>query len=311
MQVPTVVGGTVLVIERIESQNFVTGVSGWAIFADGSAEFFNVTIRGDFITGTGPPDPHIEILRVPGDRIEFYTGNADETAPGFLRVGEAGGSALVNLQPSITVGVLTPARLLMFNDFNSDFSSFTLQAHRFDFTLPNAGALTIGDDGVSDPFIDTAGVNTPIHLGDTSGYESARMRPDSVLDGAGVAVTNSLTYTGVMAVNSMTLTIPYSPTGRCLVHFGASLANSIAGTLTWTSFTVRDTNSGGTLRYAANDAEAIFFQPHINNAAIGLGRSVLLTGLPTSGTMWLQLQHRVSGNTGTFSRRSLIAVPQP
>lgn len=43
-----VVGGTVLRRAAIESPNFVTGVSGWEINQDGSAEFNNLTIRGTF-----------------------------------------------------------------------------------------------------------------------------------------------------------------------------------------------------------------------------------------------------------------------
>jgi hypothetical protein len=35
----------------IRSQNFVPGSSGWAIFGDGSAEFVDITVRGDIISG--------------------------------------------------------------------------------------------------------------------------------------------------------------------------------------------------------------------------------------------------------------------
>lgn len=56
-----VVGGTVLRRAAIQSPNFVTGVSGWIVGQDGSAEFDNVIIRnGQVISGTalfysGPP----------------------------------------------------------------------------------------------------------------------------------------------------------------------------------------------------------------------------------------------------------------
>ena len=56
-----VVGGTVLRRASIQSPNFVTGSSGWAINQDGSAEFNNVVIRnGQIVSGTalyysGPP----------------------------------------------------------------------------------------------------------------------------------------------------------------------------------------------------------------------------------------------------------------
>jgi hypothetical protein len=48
-----VVGGTVLRRQAIQSPNFLTGVSGWAINQDGSAEFNNVVIRnGQVVSGT-------------------------------------------------------------------------------------------------------------------------------------------------------------------------------------------------------------------------------------------------------------------
>lgn len=43
-----IVGGTVLRIPAIQSPNYVPGVSGWIISIDGSAEFNNLTIRGQF-----------------------------------------------------------------------------------------------------------------------------------------------------------------------------------------------------------------------------------------------------------------------
>lgn len=42
-------GGTVLRIPAEQSPNFQTGVSGWKISIDGSAEFNNLTIRGTFL----------------------------------------------------------------------------------------------------------------------------------------------------------------------------------------------------------------------------------------------------------------------
>jgi hypothetical protein len=43
-----IVGGVALRRPAIQSPNFLTGVQGWSINADGSAEFDNLTIRGKF-----------------------------------------------------------------------------------------------------------------------------------------------------------------------------------------------------------------------------------------------------------------------
>lgn len=48
-----VVGGSTLVRNAIQSQDFSAGVSGWAIFRTGAAEFNNVTVRGTVIAGGG------------------------------------------------------------------------------------------------------------------------------------------------------------------------------------------------------------------------------------------------------------------
>lgn len=41
-------GQNKLIRSSIQSPNYVPGVSGWAIFKDGSAEFNNMTVRGTF-----------------------------------------------------------------------------------------------------------------------------------------------------------------------------------------------------------------------------------------------------------------------
>lgn len=47
-----VVAGTVLIREDVESQNYETGVSGWAIFSNGDAEFNNGIFRGQLTAGS-------------------------------------------------------------------------------------------------------------------------------------------------------------------------------------------------------------------------------------------------------------------
>lgn len=83
------VAGTVLVREDIRSQDFVEGVSGWRIQADGSAEFNDITIRG----GDGVPavivgpdgEPQVIIYNngVNGV-VEFPTNDPNESSPARL-----------------------------------------------------------------------------------------------------------------------------------------------------------------------------------------------------------------------------------
>lgn len=51
----SVVGGTTLVRPAIKSPNYVAGVSGWSINADGTAEFNDVVVRGDLSSSNYVP----------------------------------------------------------------------------------------------------------------------------------------------------------------------------------------------------------------------------------------------------------------
>lgn len=83
-QTPVTVGGTVLVIERIESQNYSPGVAGWALWADGTADLQAAQIRGNLIVGD-PNSNHIEATTINGQpEIDFYTGQPNEAQFGSI-----------------------------------------------------------------------------------------------------------------------------------------------------------------------------------------------------------------------------------
>lgn len=75
------VAGTVLVIDRIQSQNFQAGLLGWAIYANGNAEFNNFQARGSLIAGP-VPGRHVEI-NTPAHlgEIALFSGNGAEVNP--------------------------------------------------------------------------------------------------------------------------------------------------------------------------------------------------------------------------------------
>lgn len=87
-----VVGGEngELVRRSIQSPDYVTGVSGWTINRDGSAEFNNVTIRLDLATGSivvGPDTGPQVVIRISGGTglIQFPTNSAIEATPGSIQ----------------------------------------------------------------------------------------------------------------------------------------------------------------------------------------------------------------------------------
>jgi hypothetical protein len=82
-QTPETVGGTVLIIERIESQNYVAGVSGWTIEADGDAEFNDLVARGSGIFGPNPGQ-HVDINETYPGAIGLFSGQPTEVTPGVI-----------------------------------------------------------------------------------------------------------------------------------------------------------------------------------------------------------------------------------
>lgn len=62
----SILAGTILVREAIQSENFEAGSTGWQITRDGDAEFNDVTARGDILADSlnvvDPDEPNNEIL---------------------------------------------------------------------------------------------------------------------------------------------------------------------------------------------------------------------------------------------------------
>lgn len=124
---PTTVGGTVLIIERIESQNYVAGVSGWDIAADGTAEFNNVTVRGSLITGaTGSQHIAVNGPNVP-QGIAFYTGDANESSPGKIQ-SQPFTDELTLLQESPSVLGLVPTTVTLGSGKGTTRNRFAVQS---------------------------------------------------------------------------------------------------------------------------------------------------------------------------------------
>lgn len=69
------VGGTVLRRPAIRSPNFVTGVSGWTINIDGSAEFSNVVLRGELTLISAVDADTVVATRHPTDAFDVFSIN--------------------------------------------------------------------------------------------------------------------------------------------------------------------------------------------------------------------------------------------
>lgn len=98
-----IVGGEDLIRSGIRSPNYVAGSAGWRIAQDGSAEFNNVLIRGTLRTAA-PPNKRIEIGTTQVNRIDFYSGDANEVGQSYIQSTYALNRAFLELVSGATAG---------------------------------------------------------------------------------------------------------------------------------------------------------------------------------------------------------------
>jgi hypothetical protein len=80
-----ILGGTALVRPAINSPDYVAGTSGWTINQDGSAEFNDVTVRGELDVVDANPTQEVIVARLTGDigpRIEILADGSIRWANG-------------------------------------------------------------------------------------------------------------------------------------------------------------------------------------------------------------------------------------
>lgn len=95
-------GQGTLVIPNVRSQNYVQGISGWAIFADGTAEFNDVTIRGATLSTTLTAGNTVVINQ---DGLFFYDGPARGVTPPTIGGGTTGQGTTQNVPNTATASV--------------------------------------------------------------------------------------------------------------------------------------------------------------------------------------------------------------
>jgi hypothetical protein len=142
---PAIVGGTVLVIEQIESQNYDPGVAGWAIMADGTAEFANLVARGTLIGGqvviNGTEYPNA---------IALYTENPSEIEPAVISPsGGVGNNGILRMESPVLFAGGAPA-LLELSGFDDGHTTSTLESDNATYshdtaTINGASSVLIGD----------------------------------------------------------------------------------------------------------------------------------------------------------------------
>lgn len=143
-------------------------------------------------------------------------------------------------------------------------------------------------------------------------FTALRARAASAFDtNVDHVVSTSFTDSGTVA----TLTMPYPASGIVVVTMSCRLdlddqtgLGTEAGVL---SFEIRDDNVAGTLRQAASDTYAAIGRSV--DTIMGISRTVLVGGLPTTGDMFLRAMYRVNNALadGEFDDVWIVVQPSP
>lgn len=154
-----------------------------------------------------------------------------------------------------------------------------------------------------------------LYLNDDGGTViSTPMRAHSSEGGNITQTTTSTSFVNI-GTAATDLTMPYNGSGVVVVTFGGAVAASsaAAGDFSIASFEIRDNNSSGTIRYAANDDQSMFTTGGSGGSAVlrVSSRTVVVTGLPKTGTMFMRPMFRssVGTNTCTWSHPAIAVVP--
>lgn len=234
-----VVGGTALRIPAIQSPNYDPGVAGWIIKIDGSAEFNNLTIRGEF-SGTN--------FIINSSGIFLYSS---APATGNL-IGSwaamAGTDDFSNAyQAGLTVGLTATSYLLLNPDAANTFNTGQLEAVVQSFTddvnqmMPSMLGSVVFNAGAANAQM-SAVYHTPIPSG-KNGYAlvlSADADDASVASGFSIGTVTtdgiSMNYVPKLTVDASGNVVPNS-----VVTYASQSATTTTQTFTTTgthSFTV-------------------------------------------------------------------------
>lgn len=141
-----IVAGSELVREAIRSKGFVTGVSGWRIARDGSAEFSNVVVRGSLAVGTIDGDLVFTnngriLTSASGPRVEIRSGFYGAAVTFHHKTGDVF-PAYIQSDPEGTGGRLTISGPVP--DAGGTVPTLTLFNNGGDIGVSISGDLTAG-----------------------------------------------------------------------------------------------------------------------------------------------------------------------
>lgn len=266
---------SVVIRGTFSSANYVPGVSGFSLDgATGSAELYDVTLRGSLRTQPSPSGSVVEITNVANvGAVNLYSGDPQEQLPASLSSGSVAGSESVWRS----------------NDDGAGAMSLSLAAPQ-----PGSGGVLAVDTTAADDGL--------VFIAPAVQVEAEALRHLDALDAALRTITGTTNYGA--AGTAATVTFPYPRSGEVTVLWSSRLTISNPAEDALLSFEIRDTNAVGPVRFAAND----------NNAARASGpgmRARTADGLPTSGIGFARVMLKTTNAAATAGMNDTILVVQP
>jgi len=259
---PIAGGNGALVINHLQSDNFVSGVSGWQLAKNGNMEVNNGTFRGSVQVGV-PPAAHTFLNPGNGDVMDTYDaqGNlvAQIIASGtYINYLFTGGVATQHMRYQSTgmVGLSDGDSSLSAIQFDPTGTALPTQARTTITVANNAGThvyflrLTSGSDsgavlqtmtgnerGVGGSIMqsDQVSTNNLVHSGDVTGVTDAN---------GNLTITHGASFTPTMAK------VQVHDTGLLTSSFG--VATVVNGTINATTFQIHCVNYNGSVRTSAS-----------------------------------------------------------
>lgn len=304
-----IVAGDTLIRAAIQSENYVADTSGWRISRNGDAEFNDLEARGT-ITAS-----ELDIDNQPQGRLHAYFDDGDtnvhvmEMYIGNENIADVWGSGITeDLAALIRPGISTvnPQPFLRFHTSNltdgsgdGGFASMELQGRSPD-----------GSDGPL-LFVSNAGASTPrgrFILDDNWDVLTPSMRHATVSTSTDIMETaTSFTETDTL----MRITTTYPASGIVSIGIGFQGSNNGVNNRNLMSVEIRDDDISGTVRYSPSVIDCALMKAYVASQADFTFWQLTLTGLPTSGTMFVRAMYRVTAGTGTWNDRRLNLIPSP
>lgn len=252
-----VVSGSVLVRTAIQSIDYVTGVSGWAIMRDGTAEFNNITVRGTFEAGGGAVRLNAGGLHIEGLGKQFDINiNA-----GFLARNQPDNGVTFQVEPdSLTMTPQNPSPLGLasgsafirpgFNNSGLANEQITLQIAGGSYPAKLAPQILLVSQAANDAGADDTSMIQLFSPVGPSGFHVVDRIINSAtgmdIPSAQIILSPAITAAVVVGqklaqVVNQAYPIAF-PAGRQLMGV-ATIANGVAGAQHWTAKWINVSNS--------------------------------------------------------------------